>query len=127
MREVSNKVHNAELKLFLEVERGPVILFFKLSHPNSSLKYLSFQHFSFLALLIQDLRPIAPPEKTKEDILLFFKLYDPEKEELRYLFFFCIFTQIYVCISFPLFFNGRSEEVNVRIIFLSTVMLEGFL
>ncbi|KAH9699314.1 ubiquitin carboxyl-terminal hydrolase 12 [Citrus sinensis] len=54
LREVSNKVHNAELKLFLEVERGP------------------------------DLRPIAPPEKTKEDILLFFKLYDPEKEELRY-------------------------------------------
>ncbi|KAK2640892.1 hypothetical protein Ddye_022655 [Dipteronia dyeriana] len=49
LREVSNKVHNAELKLFLE-----------------------------------DLRPIAPPDKTKEDILLFFKLYDPEKEELRY-------------------------------------------
>ncbi|KAK3205536.1 hypothetical protein Dsin_019582 [Dipteronia sinensis] len=54
LREVSNKVHNAELKLFLEVECGP------------------------------DLRPIAPPDKTKEDILLFFKLYDPEKEELRY-------------------------------------------
>ncbi|XP_071910827.1 ubiquitin C-terminal hydrolase 12-like isoform X4 [Coffea arabica] len=31
-----------------------------------------------------DLRPIPPPDKTKEDILLFFKLYDPEKEELRY-------------------------------------------
>ncbi|OIW04146.1 hypothetical protein TanjilG_00706 [Lupinus angustifolius] len=54
LREVSNKVHNAELKLFLEVELGP------------------------------DFRPIAPPEKTKDDILLFFKLYDPEKEELRY-------------------------------------------
>ncbi|KAI4305785.1 hypothetical protein L6164_029129 [Bauhinia variegata] len=54
LREVSNKVHNAELKLFLEVELG------------------------------QDLRPIAPPDKTKDDILLFFKLYDPEKEELRY-------------------------------------------
>ncbi|GKU93699.1 hypothetical protein SLEP1_g7273 [Rubroshorea leprosula] len=53
LREVSNKVHNAELKLFLEVER------------------LGF-------------RPIAPPDKTKEDILLFFKHYDPEKEELRY-------------------------------------------
>jgi ubiquitin carboxyl-terminal hydrolase 7 len=51
---VSNKVNNAELKLFLEVENGP------------------------------DLRPIAPPDKTKDDILLFFKLYDPEKEELRY-------------------------------------------
>ncbi|OIW02770.1 hypothetical protein TanjilG_29546 [Lupinus angustifolius] len=55
LREVSNKVNNAELKLFLEVERG------------------------------LDLRPIAPPEKTKDDILLFFKLYEPEKEELRYL------------------------------------------
>ncbi|KAF2289569.1 hypothetical protein GH714_037204 [Hevea brasiliensis] len=54
LREVSNKAHNAELKLFLEVELG------------------------------QDLRPIAPPDKTKEDILLFFKLYDPEKGELRY-------------------------------------------
>ncbi|OAY45686.1 hypothetical protein MANES_07G083000v8 [Manihot esculenta] len=54
LREVSNKANNAELKLFLEVEFG------------------------------QDLRPIPPPEKTKEDILLFFKLYDPLKEELRY-------------------------------------------
>lgn len=54
LREVSNKANNAELKLFLEVELG------------------------------LDLRPIPPPEKTKEDILLFFKLYDPLKEELRY-------------------------------------------
>ncbi|XP_058007531.1 ubiquitin C-terminal hydrolase 12 isoform X1 [Hevea brasiliensis] len=54
LREVSNKANNAELKLFLEVEFG------------------------------QDLRPIPPPEKTKEDILLFFKLYDPSKEELRF-------------------------------------------
>ncbi|KAJ8446165.1 hypothetical protein Cgig2_015936 [Carnegiea gigantea] len=53
LREVSNKVHNAELKLFLEVELGA------------------------------DLRPIPPPDKTKDDILLFFKHYDPEKEELR--------------------------------------------
>ncbi|KAL0926393.1 hypothetical protein M5K25_002618 [Dendrobium thyrsiflorum] len=54
LREVSNKAHNAELRLFLEVELGP------------------------------DLRALPPPDKTKEDILLFFKLYDPEKEELRY-------------------------------------------
>ncbi|KAJ8439362.1 hypothetical protein Cgig2_022499 [Carnegiea gigantea] len=54
LREVSNKVHNAELRLFLEVELGP------------------------------DVRPIPPPEKTKDEILLFFKHYDPEKEELRY-------------------------------------------
>ncbi|KAA8539048.1 hypothetical protein F0562_025740 [Nyssa sinensis] len=54
LREVSNKASNAELKLFLEVELG------------------------------QDLRPVPPPEKTKEEILLFFKLYEPLKEELRY-------------------------------------------
>ncbi|XP_009368548.2 ubiquitin C-terminal hydrolase 12-like isoform X1 [Pyrus x bretschneideri] len=54
LSEVSNRVHNAELKLFLEVELG------------------------------LDLHPVAPPDKTKDDILLFFKLYDPEKEELRY-------------------------------------------
>ncbi|KAI3924454.1 hypothetical protein MKW98_032655, partial [Papaver atlanticum] len=54
LREVSNKAHNAELKLFLEIELGPE------SHP------------------------IPPPDRTKEDILLFFKLYDAEKEELRY-------------------------------------------
>jgi ubiquitin carboxyl-terminal hydrolase 7 len=52
LREASNKAHNAELKLFLEVELG------------------------------LDLRPLPPPEKSKEDIFLFFKLYNPEKEEL---------------------------------------------
>ncbi|KAA3481509.1 ubiquitin carboxyl-terminal hydrolase 13-like isoform X3 [Gossypium australe] len=55
LREVSNKANNAELKLFLEVELGP------------------------------DLQPVPSPEKAKEDILLFFKLYDPFKEELRYI------------------------------------------
>ncbi|KAG6484795.1 hypothetical protein ZIOFF_053320 [Zingiber officinale] len=54
LREVSNKAHNAELKLFLEVELG------------------------------LDLHPLPPPLKTKEDILLFFKLYDPEKKDLRF-------------------------------------------
>ncbi|KAL0401465.1 UNVERIFIED_CONTAM: Ubiquitin carboxyl-terminal hydrolase 12 [Sesamum latifolium] len=54
LREVSNKANNAELKLFLEVELG------------------------------LDMQPIPPLEKTKEDILLFFKLYDPIEEKLRY-------------------------------------------
>ncbi|XP_078435308.1 ubiquitin C-terminal hydrolase 13-like isoform X2 [Wolffia australiana] len=54
LREVSNKPHNAELKLFLEVDVG------------------------------LDKVPRCPQEKTKEDLLLFFKLYDPWKEELRY-------------------------------------------
>ncbi|GLT69604.1 hypothetical protein SLA2020_417420 [Shorea laevis] len=52
--EVSNKAQNAEMKLFLEVELG------------------------------LDLQPIAPPDKGKKDILLFFKHYNPEKKELRY-------------------------------------------
>lgn len=54
LRDISNKVQNAELRLFLEFELEP------------------------------DLRPIPLPNKAKDDILLFFKLYDPEKEELRY-------------------------------------------
>ncbi|KAL5568701.1 hypothetical protein UlMin_025276, partial [Ulmus minor] len=53
--EGSKKADNAELNLFLEVEFG------------------------------LNLRPVAPPEKTKQKILLFFKLYDPVKEELRYI------------------------------------------
>ncbi|XP_057732462.1 ubiquitin C-terminal hydrolase 13-like isoform X2 [Arachis stenosperma] len=55
LREVSNKANSAELKLFLEVETG------------------------------QDFRPIALPEKSTEDLLLFFKLYDPSNEEFRYI------------------------------------------
>ncbi|KAL3335872.1 hypothetical protein AABB24_031873 [Solanum stoloniferum] len=54
LRKVSNKFHNAELKLFLEVELGPELML------------------------------LSPPEKAKDDILLFFKLYDPEKEDMRY-------------------------------------------
>ncbi|KAJ3707257.1 hypothetical protein LUZ61_010962 [Rhynchospora tenuis] len=54
LKEVTNKAHTAELKLFLEVELGP------------------------------ELNTLPPPERSKEDILLFFKLYDPEKEQLRY-------------------------------------------
>ncbi|KAH6802412.1 ubiquitin-specific protease 12 [Perilla frutescens var. frutescens] len=54
LREVSNKANNAELKLYLEVA------------------------------VDLEMQPLPPPEKTKEDILLFFKLYDPMKEELRY-------------------------------------------
>nr|CAB3478443.1 unnamed protein product [Digitaria exilis] len=48
------KLQTSEVRLFLEVHFG------------------------------QENQPIAPPVKTKEDILLFFKLYDPEKEDLRY-------------------------------------------
>ncbi|XP_026444313.1 ubiquitin carboxyl-terminal hydrolase 13-like [Papaver somniferum] len=55
LREVLNKSINQEVKLFLEIEIGPE------SHP------------------------IPPPSyRRKEDILLFFKLYDAQKEEIRY-------------------------------------------
>ncbi|CAN8259679.1 unnamed protein product [Cochlearia groenlandica] len=52
--ETSNYARNAGLNLFLEIERGP------------------------------DEQPIPPPFKSSEDILLFFKLYDPENAVLRY-------------------------------------------
>ncbi|RZC81915.1 hypothetical protein C5167_044494 [Papaver somniferum] len=51
----SKKSHNEELKLLLEIGLG------------------------------QELHPIPVPDRTKEDILLFFKLYDVEKEEIRYM------------------------------------------
>ncbi|XP_030531796.2 ubiquitin C-terminal hydrolase 12-like isoform X2 [Rhodamnia argentea] len=55
VREMRNKAYyKGQLKLFLEVVLG------------------------------LDLVPVSPPEKTDEDILLFFKLYNPEKGELRY-------------------------------------------
>lgn len=54
LQEVSKNANFAELNLFLEVELG------------------------------QDLRPMPPPRKSKGDILLFFKLYDPLEEEFRY-------------------------------------------
>ncbi|XP_020087505.1 ubiquitin carboxyl-terminal hydrolase 12-like isoform X1 [Ananas comosus] len=54
IRDASNRAHSADLKLFLEVELG------------------------------LDRRPLPPPDKMKEDILLFFKLYEPDKKELRY-------------------------------------------
>ncbi|KAM1221028.1 hypothetical protein ACFX2J_008746 [Malus domestica] len=50
-----NREHkNCKLKLFLEVDLG------------------------------LDQHPIPLPDKTKEDILLFFKLYEPEKRKLRF-------------------------------------------
>ncbi|MCO5606522.1 hypothetical protein L7F22_060710 [Adiantum nelumboides] len=55
LKESSNKAYNADLKLFLEVSRSK----------DQGL-------------------PQRPPDRTKEDILLFFKLYDPAKEEFRY-------------------------------------------
>ncbi|KAM0019512.1 putative ubiquitinyl hydrolase 1 [Helianthus debilis subsp. tardiflorus] len=54
IRKFSDMVKNAELHLFLEVEVG------------------------------WDLQPMPLPEKTEEEIMLFFIFYDREKEELRY-------------------------------------------
>ncbi|KAG6417727.1 hypothetical protein SASPL_119919 [Salvia splendens] len=51
---IASNVQNKELRLFFEFELGP------------------------------DSLPIPLPNKEKDDILLFFKLYDPEKQELRY-------------------------------------------
>ncbi|XP_015163521.1 ubiquitin carboxyl-terminal hydrolase 13-like [Solanum tuberosum] len=54
LRENSNTVNNTELKLFLEV------------------------------ILCPDLRRLPPPGKTNKEILLFFKLYNPREEKIRY-------------------------------------------
>lgn len=54
LKEIYNKANNAELKLFLE--------------PG----------------IKQDFRIVPLPDKTKEDLLLFFKLYDPSHEKLSY-------------------------------------------
>lgn len=95
LREVSNKANNAELKLLLEVELGVVIyLFFGrlsgwLLHATTCAAFLTHSCFGAwkslwnFYVIVQDLRPLLPPEKTKDDILIFFKLYDPSKEELR--------------------------------------------
>jgi hypothetical protein len=33
------------------------------------------------------LRPIPPPEKLKEELLLFFKLYEPSSQKLQYVLY----------------------------------------
>ncbi|KAH7420842.1 hypothetical protein KP509_13G025300 [Ceratopteris richardii] len=55
LKESSNKAYNADLKLFLEVNRSK-----------------------------DQKLPQRPPDKARDDILLFIKLYDPIKEEFRY-------------------------------------------
>ena len=49
----------------------------------SWLKSLILWYYLILFCIIQNFQPIPPPRKTKDDILLFLKLYDPEKENLR--------------------------------------------
>ncbi|KAF5938220.1 hypothetical protein HYC85_025726 [Camellia sinensis] len=73
LRGVSNKASNAVLKLFLEVELG------QFSDKNMELCFVNLMHTT-----MQDLKPIPPPLKSKAEMLLFFKEYDPLKEELRY-------------------------------------------
>jgi hypothetical protein len=46
--------------------------------PLRNLKSINFW------IAFQERIPAPVPDRTKEDILLFFKLYHPEKEELRY-------------------------------------------
>ncbi|KVI06231.1 hypothetical protein Ccrd_015416, partial [Cynara cardunculus var. scolymus] len=58
-----------------------------------------------------DLRPISPPEKTKEEILLFFKLYDPLKEELRYPF--SLFSSLALKYVGRLFVKGTGKPIEI--------------
>lgn len=61
---------------------------------------------SLFVLIIQDSRPVPLPDKTKEDILLFFKLYDPVKEELRYFFFGICLDKIFLLMLFSFTNSG---------------------
>lgn len=111
LREASNKAHNAELKLFLEVQRVGAVHFYQLIPPYSPSPWIMSSILSNLTsdvcmdfvaasslitnqlqvlmsyfsvcILEQDPAPVPPALKTKEDVLLFFKLYNPEKEELK--------------------------------------------
>ncbi|KAL7592659.1 hypothetical protein Lser_V15G33554 [Lactuca serriola] len=71
--------------------------FFVLAGPNYGLKLLILIVYKwsdtglvfaldliFTPAGLDLLHPLPPPEKSKDDILIFFKLYDPVKEELRY-------------------------------------------
>lgn len=78
-------MQNHELKLFLEVELGLVITYDSYFYLHA---FFNNQWYLVFTTFLQDLHPCPLPDKTKEDILLFFKLYDPEKEELRYSFIF---------------------------------------
>lgn len=79
LREVSNK-KGMELNLFLEVEFGLVRLSYCimiLADDNP------FRVVYILCKLLQHRCPVSPPVKSNKDALLFFKLYDPQKGELR--------------------------------------------
>ena len=67
---------------------------------------------------LQELHPLPPPEKSKDDILLFFKLYDPEKEQLRYFEF----------VDYPILAFQLPNEILALYMFLYFPdMWEGFL
>ncbi|KAM0908719.1 hypothetical protein ACQ4PT_015296 [Festuca glaucescens] len=72
---------NAELKLFLEVERGLGGKKRKKRGQNPLSRAVNFVNSQ---LRPTDRKLLPLPDKTTDDILLFFKLYDPEKEQLRY-------------------------------------------
>lgn len=52
--------------------------------------------------------PAPVPERTKEDVLLFFKLYSPEREELRYV----IISGVYVLAAIIACYDPISFQVQ---------------
>ncbi|XP_026416887.1 uncharacterized protein LOC113312343 [Papaver somniferum] len=83
LREELKTAQNAELNLFLEVNNyhGAVIVF---RYENQFLDYGPCIVQCFHLCALQGLHPIPPPDITQQDVLLFFKLYDAQKEKLRY-------------------------------------------
>ncbi|KAL3620232.1 ubiquitin carboxyl-terminal hydrolase 13 [Castilleja foliolosa] len=73
-----NQLEEAQTSIF---SFNSVVFYWKVGHLNVRNVELRLYLESELG---QGSQPLPLPIKTKDDILLFFKLYDPEKEELRY-------------------------------------------
>ncbi|GKA37430.1 ubiquitin carboxyl-terminal hydrolase 12-like protein isoform X2 [Tanacetum coccineum] len=79
----ADSLHTSHIVLYQEQEETQTVGHLReVSNKNHNAKKLLYWRLRWTRWL--DLRPLPPPDKSKEDLLLFFKLYDPEKEELRY-------------------------------------------
>lgn len=71
-----------------------------------------------IVVWLQNSIPIPPPEKSRDNILLFFKLYEPEKGEFRfvcflsYISFFCSLRFAYFVVAFA--FCSYIGRLSVR-------------
>lgn len=84
LEEDFNKNNNTELHLFLEIIPGLVIFSYSIWWLSMVFRnsYYLLACFSNLLGKIEERCQITPPNEVNEDVL-FFKLYDSKKEDLR--------------------------------------------